>query len=401
MRVVALLLSLLVAGSAHAQDKRDAEQRLQTVRKELQSVAAERRKLEGQRGDATRKLRQADEQVGGVQRALRSTETTLQRDTATLAQLRAERAAYMQGLDARRKQLAGLLRAAQLAGGEAPLKAMLAQDRIADAERALTYQGYLQRGRVQRIRQITAELQRIDSLEREIAQRSASLARDQQQQRTQLAALEQARKQRAGTLVGIDQQYLDRAGREKALGRDAKALQNLLAQLRAAAAKAARQAARAKAEAERRTSASGTKAPPARRTGVASAPALRVGGLGWPVSGSLLASYGGRLPDGRRSDGVLIAAAAGTAVKAVADGTVVFADWMTGYGMILIIDHGNGYMSLYAHNDGLLRDAGDAVKRGDPVASVGTSGGQERPGLYFELRRNGQPVNPGGWLSRQ
>ena len=401
MRVVALLLSLLVAGSAHAQDKRDAEQRLQTVRKELQSVAAERRKLEGQRGDATRKLRQADEQVGGVQRALRSTETTLQRDTATLAQLRAERAAYMQGLDARRKQLAGLLRAAQLAGGEAPLKAMLAQDRVADAERALTYQGYLQRGRVQRIRQITAELQRIDSLEREIAQRSASLTRDQHQQRTQLAALEQARKQRAGTLVGIDQQYQDRAGREKALGRDARALQNLLAQLRVAAAKAARDTARAKAEAERRASASGTRAPPARRTGVASAPALRVGGLGWPVSGSLLASYGGRLPDGRRSDGVLIAAAAGTAVKAVADGTVVFADWMTGYGMILIIDHGNGYMSLYAHNDGLLRDAGDAVRRGDPVASVGTSGGQERPGLYFELRRNGQPVNPGGWLSRQ
>ena len=401
MRVVALLLSLLVAGSAHAQDKRDAEQRLQTVRKELQSVAAERRKLEGQRGDATRKLRQADEQVGGVQRALRSTETTLQRDTATLAKLRAERVAYMQGLDARRKQLAGLLRAAQLAGGEAPLKAMLAQDRIADAERALTYQGYLQRGRVQRIRQITAELQRIDSLEREIAQRSASLTRDQHQQRTQLAALEQARKQRAGTLVGIDQQYQDRAGREKALGRDARALQNLLAQLRVAAAKAARDTARAKAEAERRASASGTRAPPARRTGVASAPALRVGGLGWPVSGSLLASYGGRLPDGRRSDGVLIAAAAGTAVKAVADGTVVFADWMTGYGMILIIDHGNGYMSLYAHNDGLLRDAGDAVKRGDPVASVGTSGGQERPGLYFELRRNGQPVNPGGWLSRQ
>ena len=134
---------------------------------------------------------------------------------------------------------------------------------------------------------------------------------------------------------------------------------------------------------------------------VASAPALKVGGLGWPVSGSLLASYGGRLPDGRSSDGVLIAAPAGTTVKAVADGTVVFADWMTGYGNILIIDHGNGYMSLYAHNDGLLREAGDSVKRGQPVATVGTSGGQEAPALYFELRRNGSPVNPAGWLTRQ
>lgn len=404
--VFALLLLLLVAAcpvraqDARPADSREAEQRLQKVRSELKAVASERRKLEGARGDASRQLRQADEQVGSVQRNLRGIESALQRDTATLAQLQAERATLAGDLDAKKSELARLLRAAQLAGGDAPLKAMLAQDRIADAERALTYQGYLQRGRVQRIRALGAELQRIDALEREIGERQAALASDRKQRAAQLARLEAARRQRAGLLAGIDQQYQDKAGREKALGRDARALQGLLARLRAAAAKAARDAARAKAEAQKRT-ASGGKAAPAKRTKVASAPALRVGGLGWPVSGSLLASYGGQLPDGRRSDGVLIAASAGTAVKAVADGTVVFADWMTGYGNILIIDHGNGYMSLYAHNDGLLRDAGDAVKRGDPVASVGTSGGQARPALYFELRRDGAPVNPGSWLSRQ
>ena len=98
---------------------------------------------------------------------------------------------------------------------------------------------------------------------------------------------------------------------------------------------------------------------------------------------------------------MLIAAAAGTPVKAVADGTVVYADWMTGYGNILIVDHGQGYMSLYAHNDGLLREAGDHVQRGQSVATVGSSGGQDSPGLYFELRRNGAPVNPADWLKRQ
>ena len=107
------------------------------------------------------------------------------------------------------------------------------------------------------------------------------------------------------------------------------------------------------------------------------------------------------MPDGRTSQGVLIAAPAGTTVKAVADGRVVFADWMNGYGLILIVDHGNGYMSLYAHNDALLKDAGDAVKRGDGLASVGNSGAQGRAALYFELRRNGQPVNPDTWLKRQ
>lgn len=398
-RFAIALLALMIAGIAPAQDQRDAEQRLQKVRSELKAVATERRKLEGARGDATRKLRQADEQVGSVQRNLRGIETTLQRDSASLTQLQAERAEYVGDLDAKRAELARLLRAAQLAGGDAPLKAMLAQDRIAEAERALTYQGYLQRGQVQRIRELSTELQRIDALQREIDQRKTALASDRKQQAAQLAQLETARKQRAGVLAGIDQQYQDKAGREKALGRDAKALQNLLAQLRAAAAKAAREAARAKVVAEREAKASGK--PVQKRPVVASAPALKVGGLGWPVSGSLLASYGGRLPDGRSSDGVLIAAPAGTTVKAVADGTVVFADWMTGYGNILIIDHGNGYMSLYAHNDGLLRDVGDAVKRGDAVASVGTSGGQGRPALYFELRRNGSPVNPGAWLTRQ
>lgn len=398
-----LCLLAMLAGVAHAQDRSDAERRLQGVRTELKQVAAERRKLEGERGDASRKLRDADEQVGGVQRTLQKTQVTLQRDGATLQQLQAERARFTGDLAGKKAELARLLRAAQFAGSEAPLKTMLAQDRIAEAERALTYQGYLQRAQVQRIRVLSAELQRIDGLEREIVERRDALARERRKQADQLLALQQARKQRAGLLAGIDQQYQDRAGREKALGRDAKALQDLLARLRAAAAKAARDAARAKAEASRQPTTPGKPStrPSPRRTTVASAPALRVGGLGWPVAGNLLASFGGNLPDGRRSDGVLIGASAGTTVKAVADGTVVYADWMTGYGNILIIDHGNGYMSLYAHNDGLLKDAGDAVKRGDSVASVGTSGGQDSPALYFELRRNGTPVNPAGWLTRQ
>ena len=343
------LLAMLATGArAQDADRSDAERRLQGVRKELQEVATERRKLEGQRGDASRKLREADEQVGGVQRSLQQTQASLQRDGATLQQLQAERAKHAGDLDAKKAELARLLRAAQLAGNEAPLKAMLAQDRVAEAERALTYQAYLQRGQVERIRSLSAEIRRIDALEQDIAQRRQALDQQRRKQAGQLVELQQARQQRAGLLAGIDKQYQDRAGREKALGRDAKALQDLLARLRAAAAKAARDAARAKAQAEREAKATANatgkptgKAPP-KRTVVASAPALRVGGLGWPVAGGLLASYGGRLPDGRRSDGVLIGAPAGTQVKAVADGTVVFADWMTGYGMILIVDHGNG-----------------------------------------------------------
>ena len=119
------------------------------------------------------------------------------------------------------------------------------------------------------------------------------------------------------------------------------------------------------------------------------------------MSGTLLAGYDGELPEGGASAGLLIAAPAGTPVHAVADGRVVFAEWMNGYGLISIVDHGNGYMSLYAHNDTLLRDVGATVHRGDAVASVGTSGGLSRPAVYFELRRNGSPVNPSVWLQKR
>ena len=308
-------------------------------------------------------------------------------------------------LAGKRTELQQLLRAAYTVGHDAPMKAFLSHDRLDEAQRTLAYHRYLQRDRAARIRAITGELQELDALERQLTERRTALDDARRTQRTQLASLETARRDRAKLVAQLDRKYQDRAGREKALGQDAKALQELLAKLRAAARKAAAEKAAAERAAAARAAkarAAGTPPSPAPpKKPIPAAPAPQVGGLSWPVAGSLVARYGGNLPDGRRSEGVLIAAAPGTTVKAVADGRVVFADWMNGYGLILIVDHGNGYMSLYAHNDALLRDAGDAVKRGDPLASVGNSGGQGKPGLYFELRRNGQPVDPGTWLQRR
>ena len=401
---VALVLSL-AAGAASSQDSKDTEQRLKQVRSELKDVAAERRRLEGQRGEASRKLRDADEAVGRVGRAVRETERALAEDQAALAQLQQRRDTLDAGLAARRTELRQLLRAAYTVGEDSALEALLAQDSVEDAQRTLAYHRYAQRDRAQRIAALTAELREVDTLEKQIVERRTALDVARRTQRTQLASLQGARTDRAKLVEQLESKYRDRASRERALGQDAKSLQQLLAQLRAAAAKAAREKAAAERAAARAAKAAGNKATagtstPLRRN-TTTGPALQVGGLSWPVSGSLLARYGGAMPDGRTSQGVLIAAPAGTTVKAVADGRVVFADWMNGYGLILIIDHGTGYMSLYAHNDALLKDAGDAVKRGDGLASVGNSGGQGRTALYFELRRNGQPVNPDAWLKRQ
>jgi septal ring factor EnvC (AmiA/AmiB activator) len=396
--VLAALLAAFAAPVA-AQSKGETERKLESVKRELQEVAAERRQIEGQRGDVTRQLRAADEKVGRSTRVLRETETRLVRDRQSLAQLQQQRAAMLDTLGARRAELARLLRASYQHSDSAPLKALLAQDRIADTQRMLTYQRYVQADRARRIADLNAQLRELDELEAAIVTRRSDLDRARRQQREQLGQLEQDRKSRAGLLAQLDEKYQDRREREQALGRDATGLEQLLQQLRAAAARAEteRRAAAAKAAREGKRTAGGTRGT-VRAPVVASTPAMQVGGVGWPLSGSLLASYGGTMPDGRASQGLLIAANAGAPVKAVADGTVVYAEWMTGYGLLLIIDHGNGYMSLYAHNDALLKDVGAVVKRGVPVATVGSSGGHGRPALYFELRRNGQPVNPRTWL---
>jgi len=405
-----LLALAFVVPLAQAQNSRDAEKKLQQVRGELKNVAQERQRLEGERDAASRRLREADQKVARSGRAVADTEAAMRREQQALAELQQRRAELEANLGKQRRQLAALLRSAYQLGNHAPLKLLLSQDRVADANRDLAYHRYLQRERARTIGSLTTDLQALASNEQEILARSLELEQARAQQREQAAALAEDRRQRAQVAAELDQRYQDRSEREKVLGKDARALERLLSNLRAAAARAEaeRRAAARRAEAEQarqsRQAASGTARPapgkvPPRVT--ANAPAPKVGGLGWPLSGNLLARYGGRLPDGRTSSGVLIGAPPGTTVTAVADGTVVFSDWMTGYGMILIVDHGNGYMSLYAHNDTLLRDAGARVRRGDAVARVGNSGGQGVAALYFELRRNGQPVDPSTWLQRQ
>lgn len=404
-----LLQGLLAPADALAQSTREAERKLQKLRSELKGVAQERRELDGQRGKATRQLREMDEKVARSGRTLAQTEAALKEQDAALAELEARRAGLDGNLQQQRRELAGLLRGAYRLGNHAPLKLLLSQDTVADGNRVLAYHRYLQRERSQRIQVLTRDLEELQTVQAQIAARRQELQATREQQKQQVAALAGDRRQRERAVAALEQQFKDRSEREKALGQDAKALETLLANLRAAAARAeaerraaarraaAEKAAADKAVAEGRTPPRATKVPPV----VASAPAPKVGGLGWPLSGNLLARYGGKLPDGRTSNGVLIGASAGSTVTAVADGTVVFSDWMTGYGMILIVDHGNGYMSLYAHNDTLLKDPGATVKRGDAVAKVGNSGGQGVTALYFELRRNGQPVNPDSWLQRR
>ena len=198
----ALLLAACVAAPAWAQQSREAERRLEAVRKELREVAGERRKLESERGAAARRLREADEQVARSARALEATTAELHRQQAALEDLSQQRDALRTRMSAQRDELRALLRASYTAGEAAPLKLLLAQDQLADAGRALTYQRYLQRQRAARIAALGEELSALEALEREVRERQAELERTREAQRSQMAALERDRKAREAKIIG-------------------------------------------------------------------------------------------------------------------------------------------------------------------------------------------------------
>ena len=384
-RALALLGLLAIAANAAsapnaAQRKRqeaETAQRLERLREQIRTLSAERRALDNERGSLAAALRKADDEVAALNRAVRKTEAALATQEPELARLEAQRAALNQSLGTQRSALAALLRSSYALGRHQQLKLLLAQDHVADLSRVLAYHRYVQADRLNRIRSLIDELDALRELGRRADAAREQLNGTRLDQQRQLAQLEVQREQRRSLVTGLERRRRDASDKLEKLDSDEKALLTLLARLRDVLADVPRQLDDAKPLSTLR------------------------GSLPWPLSGTLLTGFGGRLPDGRSGNGWLIAGTAGADVRAIGHGRVAFADWMSGYGLILIIDHGDGWMSLYANNDALLKEGGDWVRAGDPIATVGSSGGQGRPALYFELRANGKPVDPRSWLRRR
>jgi len=390
-----LLLALWAATAWTQTTAEQTQKQLQQARSELRDTQSAREQLERERTKAANELRQLDQQVAHSGQALAQTQAALEEQQQVLAELQQQRATLETDLAGQRQQLANLLRSAYQLGQNTPLKLLLSPD-LSQGNRHRVYYRYLQKQRQQALEIVVKDLQVLRDNEQHIAQLQQELALIEQTQQTQMAALAQNRQQRAQAIKELDRHYQNRQQRERSLQANVRELERVLARLQQQAAARRNAAAAANRAKAANNTKSANNATAAQRT-----PAPQVGGLGWPLSGQLLARYGARLPDGRNSSGVLIGAAPGSPINAVADGQVVYADWMNGYGMILIIDHGNNYLSLYAHNDTLLRRSGERVQRGQAVATVGNSGGQGVSALYFELRRNGQAVDPVPWLQRR
>jgi septal ring factor EnvC (AmiA/AmiB activator) len=263
-----------------------------------------------------------------------------------------------------------------MAGRDELFKLLLSQESPAALGRMLVYFDYYHRARSARIDTVAGELERLAALEQETTRIASELAALEAAQAREVAALERSRDDRRAAITKLDADIKDRSAAVAKLRAEEQRLAELVKRLSEVMAGFPVDA---------------------------DEPFARLKGkLAWPVQGRLGGDFGQPRGAGPvKWNGVLLEASAGTPVRAVYHGRVAFADWLQGLGLLVIVDHGGGYMSLYGHNGALLKESGDWVEPGEVIAQVGDTGGQARAGLYFEIRFNGEPVNPHPWIGRR
>jgi septal ring factor EnvC (AmiA/AmiB activator) len=378
---ILLVLAAALAGAAPAATRTPAEAEAQLgriqarIREVTEAVQADTARRDG----VAAQLHAADQALGDARRRLEDVRGRLAASQARQGELRAEEARTRTALVAERDALAGELHSAYLGGRDAQLKVLLNTTDPARLGRMLAYYGYLGRARsarIEAIRQRAAELETIDDA---LAAETARLAALEQDQARETAAQDAARAERQRALRALQARIAGRAGELRDLRANVASLEDLLARLRAALAE---------------EEAAGPGPGSARR------PFTEVRGkLAWPARGTLAASYGEPRAGGLRWSGLLLDTHAGGEVRAPYFGRVVYADWLPGLGLLLILDHGGGYLSLYGYNERLQRAVGDRVRPGDLIAESYAAGdGAGRPQLYVEVRQGARPLDPRGWL---
>jgi septal ring factor EnvC (AmiA/AmiB activator) len=353
-------------------DAQKAESKLQAVKSEIDRITRQVSGEQVEHDRLTRELRSAEISVGKARETLGDVRHERTERAARRTSLAANRRTAEADIARGRGALAGQLRAAYLIGHQEPLKLLLNQKDPARAGRMFVYYSYFGRARAAQIRLIEDNVAQLERLDGELAAEDAKLADLEKQQRAQLAEVEQARSHRTLVLASLDAEAHTRAQALERLRSQQGGLEKLLRELRRAMEKYPSDSNDAFAR-------------------------LR-GRLAWPVSGHVVARFGEARVGGVKWDGVLVATERGAPVRAVYQGRIIYADWLPGLGLLTIVDHGDGYMSLYGHNERLYKAVGEQVTAGDAIASAGDSGGSTRPELYFEIRKSGKPLDPRPWF---
>jgi len=368
-----LVPGLMLACLALAATPQKTEAQLRSLREKIEKMTQQVSRDAVQRDRLSSNLRAAELSVGQARGELARLGREYGDRSERRASLSADRAGQQRALSQERAALAGEVRAAYLMGQAEPLKLLLAARDPLRSQRLLTYYGYLGRARAHQIADIEQRVGHLDQLDGELAQQQAQLASLRQAQQGQLTQLEQARSQRQQVLASLESEARTREQSLVRLKGQQADLERLLGELNRS-----------------------LKSVPPPDT--SSAFGRLRGQLSWPVAGRVTASFGDARATGVKWDGLVVATERGAPVKAVSAGRVVYADWLPGLGLLAIVDHGDGYLSLYGHNERLYKATGEAVAAGEVIAAAGDSGGRPSPELYFEIRRNGTPVDPRPWF---
>ena len=382
MRFACLCLLLLVAAGprpALAQDDsatRAREVELEEIRTRIGRLKQSIGESAAQRDKLARALKKDEKAIEAARKKLAAIEKDRDASERRRAAVAAERSAREKSLRSELGQLAAQARAAYMNGPQERTRLLLNQQDPATLGRMLVYYEYLSRYRGEQIQEVSARLEELRRLDEALAAEDARLSQLVRERMNELTALGEAQDDRRTTLASLQQRINNESGEVERLQKQEQDLVRLVRELGSILADYP----------------IGSEEPFTRHRGR----------LTWPVAGELLNDFGQPRASGDlKWNGVVVAAPRGREVRAIYHGRVVFADWLAGLGLLIIVDHGEGYMSLYGHNDTLLLQSGDLVGPGDVIATVGDSGGQPRTSLYFEIREGTKPVDPHRWVTRK
>ena len=371
---------LTLAWVALSPTLRGAAEDMSKARRDIDGITKKLNDLDVWFSDATRRqrdlqkeLRSTDQSIAGTSSDIRQIEDELKRIAKDLADLNAQMKTLNEQRDEQAKLIASHLAAAYRLSGEDFLKLLLNQQSPDQFDRMIHYHRYFSTARTEALTEYQRTLAAIEANAAATHAREQALAEKQNNLDSERDELRSKRSGRERLLTSLNSQIQDKADQKSRLTEDRKRLESLMAELQ-------RRAQRVEATTFAKSR----------------------GKLPWPTSGKLAHRFGDERSGGLlKWQGIFIDATEGTPVAAVHPGRVAFSDWLRGFGLLTIIDHGSGYMSLYAHSDVLYKHVGDRVEAGETIATAGRSGGQTESGLYFEIRSNGAATDPLVWLARR
>ena len=394
--IFALALAPALAGAA-ATTATQAQDELQELRGRISTMQKKLAAAEETKSEASDALRESEQAISEANRELRDL-TRQARDSGTkLASLRKTSQDTKVRMQSQQEMLGRMLRRQYLQGEPDALRLVLARENPNDMARQLHYLAYIARSRAQLVDGLRSNLAELDRLTREIAEETEAITRIAKEQATQKKRLENEKRARAQVLTKVSRDIRAQQQQIRVLQNNENRLTRLIDQLTRLVQQQPQRPQRTQKPVQ------GSKPRPRSDSvpgdsGGGSFAAMR-GTLALPVRGELGGRFGSPRSDGGITwKGVFIAARNGEDVKAVAGGRVVYADWLRGFGNLLIVDHGDSYMTLYANAEALLKQVGDSIRGGDTVATVGNSGGNAESGLYFEMRHAGKPFDPLTWV---